>query len=80
MISPVKFYECGKKLFADIPDNITNPPVRVTDETGNVGKFDLAVEISAKSVIAGMLRNNLKNIPTVQINSAEQLKDFLYTL
>ncbi|NLJ71170.1 MAG: ACP S-malonyltransferase [Clostridiaceae bacterium] len=61
MISPVRFYECGEKLFTD-------------------NEFDLAIEISAKPVIAGMLRKNLKNIPTVQINSAEQLKEFLQTL
>ncbi|HHT25330.1 MAG TPA: ACP S-malonyltransferase [Clostridiaceae bacterium] len=58
MISPVRFYECGEKLFTD-------------------NEFDLAIEISAKPVIAGMLRRKLKNIPTVQINSAEQLKEFL---
>jgi len=59
MISPVGFYECGEKLFADQAE-----------------PYDLAIEISAKSVMAGMLRKKIKNIETVQINNAQQLKSF----
>ncbi len=61
MISPVGFYECGEKLFADQAE-----------------PYDLAIEISAKSVMAGMLRKKIKNIETVQINNAQQLKEFLH--
>ncbi|MGI6579520.1 MAG: ACP S-malonyltransferase [Saccharofermentanales bacterium] len=82
MISPVRFYQCGEKLFADqtkaeIAADETNG---ATDQAESSEQFDLAVEISAKPVIAGMLRKYLKNIPTVQINSAEQLKEFLQTI
>ncbi|NLM19821.1 MAG: ACP S-malonyltransferase [Clostridiaceae bacterium] len=79
MISPVRFYECGEKLFTAKFDNVTEQSADIKTKADSTERFDLAIEISAKPVIAGMLRKNLKNIPTVQINSAEQLKKFLQT-
>ncbi|HHU53497.1 MAG TPA: ACP S-malonyltransferase [Clostridiaceae bacterium] len=70
MVAPVRFYQCGEKLFRDKTES-------KIEKSDSVEQFDLAVEISAKRVMAGMLRKHLKKIPTVQINSAEDLKEFL---
>lgn len=42
--------------------------------------YDLVIEISAKPVLAGMLRKKIRNIETIQINNAEQLEDCLVKL